>query len=295
MTVRKILKDRVYTGDTVGCKSEIAFRTKKQTLLPKSRHIITENTHEPLICRDDFRRAQDLMSARHRPSKHCDENLFKGVLFCAVCGKRMILNVNVIKTVGKGRVKRVFYRCYTHSVNSRECPRNNYIYYDDLKGRVWESVRRVLELMGKDDKAYEATRKRIAGQNDTEKLAAEQAKIGKRLGILTAIVRKLYEDYAAERLDETSFQGFLAGYQAERNMLAERQAEIAAEIGKTGDGEESLKKLKLLASLYADSAELTAELVHKLIERIELHPRQIANGVNTQEIHIVYRFIHSSL
>jgi DNA invertase Pin-like site-specific DNA recombinase len=295
VTVRKILIDRVYVGDMVGCKSEIAFRTKKQTVLPKDKHIIVENTHEPLIDREDFRRAQDLMKARHRPSKYCDENLFKGILFCSVCGKRMILNINMIKTVHNGRIKRVFYRCCNHTINPDECPRNNFIYYDVLKSRVWESVKRVLELMGRNGKALETARKRIDGQNNSERPAAEKAKIEKRLNALTVIVRKVYEDYAAERLDESGYQGLLAGYQAEKKTLTERLAAIAAELGKADNGAESLQKLKLLADGYANSAELTAEIVHKLIERIELSPRKTVNNLETQEINIVYRFINTTL
>lgn len=295
-TVNKIMRDRAYVGDTVGGKTEIInFRTKKKVLSPRSKHIVVENTHEPIISRDDFGRVQDFVKARNRPSRYCEENLFKGILFCGHCGKRMSLNVNVIKAKKKTSYKKIIYRCYNHTVNPNECPQHNQINYVDFKERVWQSVRKVLNLMQSDSRTLEAVRKRIAGQNNSDKLNAEKAKLEKRLTALTTIIRKLYEDYAAERLDEVEYQGLLAGYQAEKKTLNERLAGIITELDKTDDREESLRKLKLLAALYADSTELTSEIVHKFIERIEVKRAQIVDGKEIREINIVYRFINTNL
>jgi len=87
----------------------------------------------------------------------------------------------------------------------------------------------------------------------------------------------------------------LAGYQAEKKTLMERMTAITAEFGKTCDNEENLKKLKLLSVIYADSTELTAEIVNKLIECIELKPLGIVDGKRTHELNINYRFINEAL
>ena len=295
-TTAKILRDRMYVGDLVGMKSETAnYRTKKKRNLPYDRHVIVENTHEPIISREDFNRARELLKGRHRPSTHNAENLFRGILCCKSCGRRMILATHVIKQKGNTTDKRSLYRCFNHNVNIHECPTFNYIYYHHLKERVWESVKCVLNLMQSDEAAFNTLRKRIAGQNNSEKLTAEKAKIEKRLAALTTIIRKLYEDYAAERLDEKGYQSLLAGYQAEKKTLTERLTAIAAEFGRTSGNEKNLKKLRLFAATYADSTELTAELVHKLIERIELSPPQVKYHHETREMNIIYRFIQTTL
>ena len=87
----------------------------------------------------------------------------------------------------------------------------------------------------------------------------------------------------------------LAGYQAEKKTLTERLSSVAAELGKTNDHEESIKKLKLLSALYADCTELTAEIVHKFIERIEIKRAQIVDGKEIRELNIIYRFIKTTL
>ena len=293
--VDKIMKNRVYVGDTVGCKSEILAPGTKKIRLTPDKHIIVENTHEPLVSREDYERVQQLVKARHRPSKHHVENLFRSILFCAHCGKRMSLGVNDVKTKGKTLTKKMLYRCFNHSINPHECPQSNYIYYADFKERIWQSVKRVLNQMNADEISVATVQKKIDEQNAADKLNVEKSKIEKRLNALTTIVRKLYEDNAAGRLDESGYQGLLAGYQSEKKTLTERQTAIAAELGKTDDRAESLKKLKMLAAVYADSTELTSEIVHQLIERIELSRPKILGNTESREINIVYRFINTAL
>jgi len=293
--VQKIMKDRVYVGDTVGCKSEITAPGGKKLRLTPDKHIITENTHEPLVSREDFNRIQQLMEARHRKSRHCAENIFKSILFCGHCGKRMSFAANLIKSVGKVLVQRPILRCFNHTAKSHECLYYNAVYYKDLKARVWESVKRVLDQMNADEISVATVQKKIDEQNAAGKLHAERTKIEKRLNALTTIIRKLYEDYAAERLDESGYQGLLKEYTQEKKTLTDRLNAIAAELGKTDDREESLKKLKALASAHADCTELNAEVVKHLIERIEIKRAEIIDGKEIRELNIIYRFINTNL
>ncbi|GHV03075.1 resolvase [Clostridia bacterium] len=296
VTLTKILRDRIYVGDTVGGRCEVVnTRTGKRQMKPKDQLIFVENTHEPLVSREDYDRVQQIMTARHRPAWRHNENIFRSILFCGQCGKRMHLGVYEIKTKKKAVVTKVIYRCHNHTLNPQECTQHNHIYYDVLKERVWESVKKVLTLMQSDSRMLEAVRKRIAGNNNSEKMLAEKTKIEKRLHALMTIVRKLYEDYAAERLDESGYQDLLAGYQAEKKTLTERLTALVAELGKTTDHEESLKKLRTLAAAYADSKELTSEIAHKFIERIELKRAEIIDGKEVRELNIVYRFININL
>jgi DNA invertase Pin-like site-specific DNA recombinase len=295
-TVAKILRDRMYVGDLVGCKSEtVNYRAKKKRNLPYGKHLIVENTHEPIVSREDFERAREILKGRHRPSRHIVDNLFRSIIYCGKCGRRMVLATHEIKHLGGTKRTRSLYRCFNHFVNPAECEKFNYIYHDDVKEQVWKSVKRVLNLMQSDGSSLEAVRKRIDGKGNSDKLIAERVKIGKRLNTLTTMLRKMYEDYAAERLDEIGYQGLLAGCQAEKKTLTERVATIASELGKTGNREESIKRLKDIAAGYADSAELTAEIVHKLIERIEIYSPKNLGKDEVREINIIYRFVNANL
>ena len=64
-TIRRILKNEVYIGNTVGHKvKKINYKIKKQVMLPKDNWIKVENTHEPIISREEFERVQNILNKR---------------------------------------------------------------------------------------------------------------------------------------------------------------------------------------------------------------------------------------
>lgn len=64
-TVRRILKNEVYIGNTVGHKvKKINYKVKKQVMLPKDNWIKVENTHEPIISKEDFEIVQNILNKR---------------------------------------------------------------------------------------------------------------------------------------------------------------------------------------------------------------------------------------
>jgi hypothetical protein len=295
-TVMTILRDRVYVGDMVNGKFEVLnYKTKKLTAVPKTRHIVVKDTHEPIVSREDFERVRELIAARHMPPKNRAENIFRGILFCAGCGKRMSLSHQTIKSRGKTVEKKPIFRCKTHYGQSPdECARNNYVYYDDLYGQISQAVKRVISLMAGDEAALRAVEKRAAGQRNDGKLPAEKSKIEKRLNALTAVLRKLYEDSAAGVLDGGNYRTFVADYQREQRILNERLAVICAELDKADSDADNFNKLKACAAAYADRSELTAEMLNRLIGRIEIGYPSRSNGKIRQNISIVYRFINTS-
>ena len=64
-TIRRLLKNEVYIGNTVGHKvKKINYKIKKQVMLPKDNWIKVENTHEPIILKEDFEKVQNILNKR---------------------------------------------------------------------------------------------------------------------------------------------------------------------------------------------------------------------------------------
>jgi hypothetical protein len=301
-TIKNILHDRTYAGDTVSLKFEtVNYRTRKVAAVPKDKRIVIKDTHEPIVSRDDFERVQQLIEVRHRGQKRYNvENVFRGLVFCARCGKRMNVNNNYMKAAGNTRVLRTIYRCATHYINALDCERYNYIYYNDLYEQILESVKRVMALMKDDEAVLELAQRKSTEKTDRKMLLTEKSKSEKRSSALTAIIRKLYEDYSAGALTEKNYLGLLQGYQAEQKTLDERLAVINADLAKSDDYGDRLNKLKSLALSYSECNALTAEMLNKLIERIEIgYPETTGNGKNTkvirQRINVIYRFINTNI
>jgi len=295
-TVCGILKDRTYCGDIVNRKSEVVnYKTGKQVTVPKEKRIICENMHEAIISREDYERVQGLISARYMPPKHQQENIFRGLLFCTECGRRMIQSHQTIKTACNTSERKPTYRCNTHYKHPTECLHHNYIYADKLRENISVSVRKVLTLAKGNAAALSSVMEMTGKDDKRDKLTSEKGRIEKRLSTLTVLVRKLYEDYATEILSADNYKEFLTGYQKEQAELKTRLTAIDGELDGSDSYEDKFKKLQAIAAAYADQTDLTAEMLNKLIERIEIQHPVRADGKKTQQINIIYRFIETTL
>lgn len=70
-TVRRILKNEVYIGNTIGHKvKKINYKLKKQIMLSKNEWIKVENTHKAIISKEDFEKVQNILNKRsYTPKK----------------------------------------------------------------------------------------------------------------------------------------------------------------------------------------------------------------------------------
>ena len=90
-SISQILKNRVYVGDLVQCKERvISYKIHKTIKNEKEDWIIVENTHEPIIDRQDFNKIQDLLLSRDtRVEKNGELSMFAGHIRCADCKRAM--------------------------------------------------------------------------------------------------------------------------------------------------------------------------------------------------------------
>ena len=101
-TVRNILKSQMYIGNMVQHTHEkISYNQKKCKHLNEKDFIIVENTHEPIISKEDFEKVQEILKQKSHTAK--DRNFYRfllsGMMFCGKCGHT--LGVSVKKTKSK--------------------------------------------------------------------------------------------------------------------------------------------------------------------------------------------------
>ena len=285
-TIRGILRDQVYTGDMVNHKFEIVnYKTKERAKVPKEERIVVPDRHEALVGRDDFERVQSLITLRHRPKKHNFENAFKNVTYCAECGHRMTLMMKHLKAGPTPMI-----RCTNHFANPEKCTHNHYIYYDDLYSEVLKRIQGIAKRI-ENGELLKRIQKQSSKRVKTDKLTAEKKKICKRLTALKKIIKKLYEDFAADLLDSESYHSMLIEYTQEQKQLNARLTVIESELSCTSNEEQNVQKLKTVLDEYLNIETLTANMLNQLIERIEIGHTVKVDGCRQQEITIVYRFI----
>ena len=96
-TISHILKNRMYVGDMVQHTYEkVNYNSKKLRKVADKDIIIVSNTHDAIISREDFAKAQEMISYRHTNYNTAEEGkyLLSGLIHCGGCGRAMGISKN---------------------------------------------------------------------------------------------------------------------------------------------------------------------------------------------------------
>ena len=116
ITISNMLKNPVYVGDMVQGRNRVkSYKVHKIEAVPEKDWIVVPNTHEPIIDRETFEKAKQLLKRDTRTApKQNQLYLFSGFLRCADCGRAMS------RIASKGIY--VYYQCGTYkSLSKKAC------------------------------------------------------------------------------------------------------------------------------------------------------------------------------
>ncbi len=142
-SVRRILQNEVYIGNMVqGKNTTISFKHKQCRAIPKSEWIIVKSTHQSIIDKDMFDRAQLLFNKniRKAPQKN-DVDLFAGLVRCSDCRRIMSKKTN-IHPYGVYE----YYRCSTNKKMKKNICGNHTVRIDKLKNAITDTLRKMVDL-----------------------------------------------------------------------------------------------------------------------------------------------------
>ena len=286
--ISNIIKNRLYLGHTVMCKSETLFKVGVTIRNPKEKYIVVENTHEPLVAQDVFDLANQKITSRKRADNRGNISIFSGLIKCAACGKAMCQRL-----YPKSRKYRVFI-CGTYSERGAGKCSEHRIFYDDLYTAVLSDIRACAQIAFADRDAAIAYVTKLKGKTDTKQGQAAAAKLKtfeKRLADINRLVEKLYEDRIAGSITESNFGRLLAKYQAEQAENEQQAAALQEILKEKSETEAGVVSWVEAISRYTDIQELTAEILNELVARIDVHDRRMEDGVWRQAADIHYRFV----
>ena len=129
-SVTSILNNEVYLGHSVGLRTTtISYKNKQRVERPESERFVVKNTHEALVTQEQWDIVQEVRQHKKRVPKHMDEpNIFSGLVFCADCGKPLVLH-------RASTMKRTEYnfKCYTYGKKGRTVCTPHHIREFELK------------------------------------------------------------------------------------------------------------------------------------------------------------------
>ena len=287
-TIKGIIENPVYLGHTVqGRKKSGLCQGRKQQRTQKSDWIIVENTHDPLIDEDTFRavramsdKASQAYNASLGNHDHLGStpNILRGLIFCADCGKPMVRYKQV---TNNSKNLYYVYICQTHHADITACPKK-YLHETKLKEILWATLQREIKLCADTQKLVEEYAHSSKTVLQYDMLERQITAAERKLSRSKSLFDSLYQNYVDRLMDEREYTELRNQYRAEMEQV---QAEIAKLERQQAEQKRQASDNPWLKTFgqFCGQMELTDELAHALIERVEVY------SDNRVEITLKYR------
>lgn len=278
-TVAKILDSEVYTGDLVQGKTKIVDH--RQVQADGDNLIIAANTHEAIISHEVFEavkayRRQVCEESKAHEIDPYTPNIFKGKVFCAHCGGSLHRQRNKRK---KGPDVYLFH-CLTKSRIDRNGCLGVSVTETDLLAAVAAILQQELTVaLGNYSFVLEAEVKRKKERDDLKAgICAKKQEMDRN----RRFVRGLYENFVQKVLTSEEYFTMKKDYEAVIATLSDEISTLENGLAVMDAQLTKYKELEQDAKVLEKDHTLTAALIDRLIERIEI--------THDKEIHVSFRF-----
>ena len=278
-TVLHILDNPVYTGDMLQGKSKTIERHKQIAVSPNE-YIIVRGTHEPIVSREMFEKAKQLREAVREEYKQKSvdpytENIFKGKIFCAHCGKPL----HRCRQKRKTKADNYSFHCIANSRIAKGVCVGVHIYENKVIEAVASGIR---DIVGK--YAYSSA-ECSSVKRQSEQLTKSISEYQSELEKVLSFVRSLYENFVEGIISNDEYISFKSDYSEKAANLKEKIAQAKSELSQI---EDTLQKRELVAKstkAFMKNGKLTAELISLFVKRIEVtHDKEINIEYNDEMV-----------
>ncbi|QZY55452.1 recombinase family protein [Crassaminicella profunda] len=275
--VKHILTNRTYTGDLAqGKTKKINYKSKKIKRLKREDWLIVKDTHEPIISRETFKWAQDLMQEKNKSFKGAKKGvkLFSGFSFCGNCG-----GVMTYHKMPKGYY---FLICSTYKkYGKKECTRHA-ILEKKLEKMILEDFKDLVNRFVNKEILKKEAEKILNQEKGKEEVYKEELKlVEKRVEEIRGVLKVLYEDKAKGFLEEKQLLDLYHQFNDENQHLLNRRGELLKKLGSKNNNKEDNKVEKLIYKVL-NLKGFNRLILTQLIDKIEVF--------EDQKVRVHYKF-----
>lgn len=265
-SVRNILLNRVYTGDTIPFKSHVVrVGSDKTKPVPEDQQVVIPNTHEEIISRSLFFEARNAQRryASRTPIPNRQPYIFTSFLVCGCCGKKLV----------RGKAQNKDWRCTTHRYDSASACKDIRFSDEKLTGIVLRAIQTQGKLL---DAKVKRLRVNSRYTKTTEEVVQAECKaLHKELDAIYADKMDAYEKYVAQEISKEDFLAVKASYAAREqavtvqiNLAEAKLANLTAQLKQDAHHIASSKPI----IDYKEIEMLDPDLLKELVERIIIYP-----------------------
>lgn len=272
-TVMKILESEVYTGDLVQGKTKMVDH--QQVKADDDNLIIARRTHEPIISHKLFTAVQEYRKqvceeSRAVPKRPYTPNIFKGKVFCADCGK----SLHRQRAERKKGPDIYWFHCLTNSRVAKDTCKGVMMQETELIATVTTILEKELSVaLGMSLPLFQLeARQKQKKDRLKSQMSAKRQEIEKQ----RRLIRGLYENFVQDILTSEEYFELKAGYEESITALSGDIEALEKDMDALDDQLVRYRAMEKDAKSLAQDHVLTAELIERLIERIEIdHERNI--------------------
>ena len=289
-TVSEILERPEYLGQTVNFKThKQSYKVKKTVDNPKEQWRIFPNTHEPIVDVETFNRVQELRKNKRRPTRTGKTNMFSGIVRCADCKAKMYYC-----TTNNFEKRQDHFVCSTSRTKGKEVCETHFIRAVILEQGVLHHIRTVMWLVANYEEKFRAALGAMQKSEMRKALASKKkqvSQIERRIDELDRLFKKVYEDYANQRLSEARYEMLSSDYEAEQAELKEKLSVLTDEIEQQEEQAENIDKFIAKVKKYMEMTELTPAILNDLVKAVYVHKPKKVDGKRVVDIDISYDFV----
>ena len=280
-TVSKILKNEVYIGNLVqGYNRKVSYKSKKMKNQPKSEWIIVENTHEPIITKEQFYKVRELFKSKTRRCKNGEVHLFANKLVCLDCATKLYKCQNdrgYIYFSCKGS-KKLYGTCTTHSIG-----------YENLKNLVLKKIREKILAFYNFDNISDDLFVSSDNLNKTKLLQKKVDILSKEMEDINKAIKELYLNKVSGKVPEDVFDDLNSSFLSDKSAKQKELEKVQNDLSNLKEKELNSKFIKeqkeKIINHFKDFQELNYDIVNSFIDYIEIGEKDKQKNIQDVVIH----------
>ncbi len=271
VAIMDMLRNEAYIGNLVQNKTPvISYKVKKTRKTDESERIRVNNTHEPIIDKEVFERVQVLANARGRNTTLKYEYLFRGLIYCKHCGRK--LQIVLKKNARKQSQKRPYITCSDHK--PRGCYALNMNYYK-FEAKMLEVIKQICEIYHSEAVFYELYENLINKTSDIrEKYQKSVTDIDRAVRDINSKIDKIYRDRLNDIITDEDYKRYSESFIKDRNRLINEKAETETKLKELGQNISFSKmeneKCEKYIREFLNQKEVRKMSLYRLIRKIEI-------------------------
>ena len=272
-TVCTILSNRMYIGDMVQGKQRIvSYKIHKAVATPESDWFIVENTHEPIVDRELFEKAQSLSKrdTRTAPSKR-NVYLFSGFLRCADCNMSMTKKTTRKKMADGTTKEYTYYVCSTYALKHKGKCSAHRIRVDELTEAVLKAVQIQIELVENMAEVIAEINSQPAICNQSLRLTKQLQEKERQLEKTIDVVDSLYMDWKCGEITRAEYVRMKSKFEIKAKELEDIITHLKSEVQLASKGIGNDDPYLKMFLKHKNIKELNRGILVELIDTIYIH------------------------